>query len=179
MNFKEIDDEIKHYYDSDEDDILNDFYIKLLKRAKFYRRMTGAFSSTILAGAAKGLSHFIKNDGKMELICWASLSEKDVEAINKGLEKPDTIIENYVGNTLTLENVENKFIEDHLKALGWMISNDYLEIKIAVKTAIKYKLDSKILEDYLNIDSSLPIITKERDKLQIARNQGFDILTFN
>jgi len=134
LSFKEIDDEIKHYYDSDEDDILNEFYIKLLKRAKFYRRMTGAFSSTILAGAAKGLSHFIKNDGKMELICWASLSEKDVGAINRGLEEPDKVIENYVTNTLTIDEVENKFVKDHLKALGWMISQGYLEIKIAVKT---------------------------------------------
>jgi len=134
LNFKEIDDEIKHYYDSDEDDILNDFYIKLLKRAKFYRRMTGAFSSTILAGAAKGLSHFIKNDGKMELICWASLSEKDVGAINKGFEEPNKVIENYVTNALTIHEVENKFVKDHLKALGWMVSQGYLEIKIAVKT---------------------------------------------
>ena len=135
MNFKEIDKKIKHYYDSDEDDILNDFYIEVLKRARFYRRLTGAFSSTILAGAAKGMSQFIKNGGKMELICWATLSEKDVKAINDGIKTPNEIISSHTSKKLSLDKIENKLIEDHLKALAWMVSEDLIEIKIAVKTA--------------------------------------------
>jgi len=133
ISLKEIDDQIKDYYESDSDNILRDFYIKVISNSVYYRRVTGPFSSTILAGAAKGISNFIKNDGEMELICWATLSEKDVNAIEMGEKKPQKVIEDFSLNNLTLEKIEDKLIQDHIKALSWMVANGNLEIKIAVK----------------------------------------------
>jgi len=133
ISLKDIDSQIKPQYDSDSDNILEEFYIKVLSEAKYYRRVTGPFSSSILAGASKGISNFIKNDGKMQLICWATLSERDVEAIERGKKKPKKLIEEVSLNQLKLEEIQDKLIEDHLKALSWMIANGNLDIKIGVK----------------------------------------------
>ena len=43
---------LKRAYDSDSDDILNDFYIPILSNSVRYRRLAGFFSSSSLAVAA-------------------------------------------------------------------------------------------------------------------------------
>lgn len=133
ISLKDIDDQIKAYYKSDTDNLLENFYIKALSESVYYRRVTGTFSSSILAGAAKGISNFIKNDGKMELICWATLSERDVKAIERGEKEPEKVIEEVSLEKLELDGIEDELKKDHLKALSWMVANDNLEIKIAVK----------------------------------------------
>ena len=47
MGFKDL--SLKEAYDSDEDDVLNDFYISVLSQAVTYDRIAGYFSSSILA----------------------------------------------------------------------------------------------------------------------------------
>jgi len=66
MSLKDI--YLKKSYDSDSDDIVNDFYIPALSNSIKYLRLAGFFSSTSLAIAARGVSNFIKNDGSMDLI---------------------------------------------------------------------------------------------------------------
>ena len=63
-----IDVNIKIKYDSDEDDLLDDFYIPVLSESKEYYRLSGFFNSSSLAVSAFGLENFIKNGGKMKLI---------------------------------------------------------------------------------------------------------------
>jgi hypothetical protein len=64
LNFRDLDIKIK--YDSDNTDILNDFYIPMLSNSIKYFRLSGFFSSTSLAISAQGLEDFIKKDGKMQ-----------------------------------------------------------------------------------------------------------------
>ena len=52
-SFEELD--IKIDYDSDEDDILHDFFIPLLANSKKYKRLAGFFSSSSLAVASFGI----------------------------------------------------------------------------------------------------------------------------
>ncbi len=130
---KDIDDKIKISYESDEDNILEDFYIKVISNSVYYRRLTGPFSSTILAGASRGISRFIKNDGKMELVCWAILSKDDANAIKKGEKKPNEVISEFITRNLKIKEIKDKLEKDYLKALSWMIANGNLDIKIAVK----------------------------------------------
>jgi len=121
---------LKKSYDSDLDDILTDFYIPALSKSIKYKRLTGFFSSTALAVAARGISNFIQNNGIMELICCARLSKSDINAIKDALENPERLIEK---NMLkSLEILENEFISDHVRALGWMVANNKLNIKIAI-----------------------------------------------
>jgi len=128
INLKDLD--LKKAYDSDSNDILSDFYIPALSNSIKYRRLAGFFSSTSLAVAARGISRFIANGGHMDLICGAKLSKADVEAIKEAHENPAAIIERFFFENL--EDLENEFIRDHVRALGWMIANKKLDIKISI-----------------------------------------------
>lgn len=121
---------LKRSYDSDFDDIINEFYIPALSNATKYQRSAGFFSSSSLAVAARGMSEFIKNGGTMELICSANFQKKDIDAIKKAYKNPGEVIEKSMLSEL--ENIEEGIIKDHVAALGWMVANNKLKIKIAV-----------------------------------------------
>ncbi len=130
MSFREL--ELKSSYDSDEDDVLNSFYIPVLTHSRVYRRLSGFFSSTALALSARGMSQFIKNDGQMELVVGARLRKKDAEAIRRGLDEPESVIDRITLDDV--ESLENAFVRDHVMALAWMVANERLKIKIAIVT---------------------------------------------
>jgi hypothetical protein len=145
MNLKDLD--LKKAYDSDVDDVLNDFYIPALSNSIRYKRLAGFFSSSSLAVAAKGISRFISNGGYMELICSAKLRKSDVEAIKEAYENPTKVIEKMMLEDLN--SLENEFIRDHVRALGWMIANNTLEIKVAVVIDESSKpIDEEKIEKY-------------------------------
>ena len=83
---------LRNSYDSDRDDILNEFYIPALSESIIYKRLTGSFSSASLAVAARGISRLIKNGGTMKLVVGAQLSHDDVNAIIQGSLERDKII---------------------------------------------------------------------------------------
>ena len=128
MGLKELN--LKESYDSDKDDLLNDFYIPVLSNSIFYKRIAGFFSSSSLAVAAQGISQFIINGGTMQLVCSAKLEEDDVDVIKKATNDPKKIIEKIILEDLN--ELENEFTKDHVRALGWMIANNKLKIKIAI-----------------------------------------------
>lgn len=127
MSLKDV--HIKIKYDSDEDDLLDDFYIPVLSESIEYYRLSGFFNSSSLAVSACGLENFIKNGGKMKLISSVIFSEEDLIRINEAEENPLKIIEeNFIND---FNSISDEFVKDHLAALGWMIAQGYLEIKVA------------------------------------------------
>ncbi len=127
MNLKELN--LKRSYDSDADDILNDFYIPALAASISYYRLAGFFSSSSLAVAARGILGLLENNGIMKIIVSPKLREDDVKAIID-LDGYNNIIEK---NLLReLEDIIDDFIKDHIFALGWMLANNKLEIKVAI-----------------------------------------------
>src|SRR3990172_7807087 len=129
MGFPQL--KLNSSYDS-EDDVVNSFYNPVLSQAVSYSRLAGFFSSSALAVVARGMSNFIRNNGKMELIVGAKLQENDVEAIRQGMEEPEKLIEKMC--VQDLYSINNEFINDHVSALGWMVANKTLEIKVAIVT---------------------------------------------
>ena len=139
MGFTDLDIKIK--YDSDNSDILNEFYIPVLSRSVEYYRLSGFFSSTSLAVAAQGLEDFIKNNGRMKLVCSSILTKEDVEKIKEVYESPEELIaEKFL---MDYDEISNKFVNDNLAALGFMIANGNLEIKIAILDESKGIFHSK------------------------------------
>lgn len=128
MSLKER--KFQHAYDSDEDDVLEEFFIPALSESTEYLRLAGFFSSSSLAVAARGLSKFIENGGDMKIVAGAELNNKDVEMIEEAYRDPKEVIRQKFEDDI--ENIRSKFEEDHIEALGWMIANGYLDIKIAV-----------------------------------------------
>jgi superfamily II DNA or RNA helicase len=130
LSFREL--ALKSCYDSEEDDVLTDFYIKVLGKTKKYDRLAGFFSSTALAIAAKGIAPFMANGGHMRLIVGIGLQEADVKAIIEGKENPEKIISEIM--IRDLNDLYEKLVEDHVKALAWLVAKNQLEIKVAIVT---------------------------------------------
>lgn len=127
-NFRNI--PLKLSYDSGLDDILWDFYIPVLSMSKTYDRIAGFFSSSSLALSARGLEDFISNGGKMRLVTCPQLSKNDVDMLEKTTKNIDQLLtDNFIKD---YSEIESQFQRDHVQALGWMIANGKLEIKIAV-----------------------------------------------
>ena len=120
---------LKEAYDSDEDNILEDFYIPALSRATRYDRLAGFFSSSILGTAAQGMARFIQNGGKMRLVTCIKLSEPDLQAINDGLTKPEEVLTRTILSEL---DVKDQLEQDHVAALAGMVARGDLEIKLAI-----------------------------------------------
>jgi len=121
---------LKKSYDSDISDLVDTFYVPVLSNSIKYQRLAGFFSSSSLAIAARGISNFIKKDGYMELVCSAKFKKNDIEAIKAAYKNPNEVIEESMLSEM--ENLENGIIKDHVAALGWMVANNKLKIKIAV-----------------------------------------------
>lgn len=128
MGLKELD--LKVSYESGTDDLLNNFYIKVLEQAVEYNRISGFFSSTSLAVSARGVKGLVDNGGKMRLIMSPRLSEEDISAITNATTSPEKVLES---NLLKeIDSIEDLITNDHVAALGWLIAHEILEIKIAV-----------------------------------------------
>jgi len=121
---------LKKAYSSDFDDILDDFYIPALKQSSEYLRLAGFFSSTSLAVAARGILGLIRNGGIMKLIVSPRLRKVDLDVILSSHQNPEKIIEQRLLEELN--QLEDEFTRDHVSALGWMVANGKLKIKVAV-----------------------------------------------
>ena len=130
MSFRDINIDIAYSYETGHDDPVNEFYVPLLAEAVNYDRIAGFFTSASLAIAARGLAGLIRNNGTMRIIACPRLDEKDAAVIKSVVEHPDEDISKQL--LKDLEHIEDDFQHDHLRALGWMLANGYLEMKIAL-----------------------------------------------
>jgi DNA phosphorothioation system restriction enzyme len=121
---------LKSSYRSSDGSIVDNFYIPCLQTAIIYKRAVGYFTSEGLAIAAKGLHKFLNRENSyMRLIASPQLNEKDIQAIEKGYESRNKIIEEALIEEL--EEIENDIIKDRLNFLAWMIAKEKLDIKLA------------------------------------------------
>lgn len=128
MSFLDVD--LKHSYETGVDDLILDFYIPMLSRAKRYDRIAGFFSSTSLALSAVGLAGLIERGGTMRLITCPRLSKEDADMINTAVGNPESILSKQL--IRDMGEIEDQFQQDHIAALGWMLANGYLQLKIAL-----------------------------------------------
>ena len=87
------DHKIKSEYRSLIDNVVQDFYIPLLREAVTYKRAVGFFSSTALVEISKGIAEMASEGGRIQLVASPYLSDEDIEAIKLGYENRDVIIE--------------------------------------------------------------------------------------
>ncbi|HOQ38530.1 MAG TPA: DEAD/DEAH box helicase family protein [Acetivibrio sp.] len=120
---------IKSEYRSLSDNIVKDFYLPVLDQSILYKRAVGFFSSTALVEISKGISGLIKNGGMIQLIASPHLSDEDIEAINKGYELRNNVIERALLNAIS--EPQNYYEEERLNILANLIAQEKLEIKIA------------------------------------------------
>lgn len=165
MGFQDI--PLKISYDSGIDDVLWNFYVPVLSNAKTYDRIAGFFSSTSLALAARGLEDFIMNGGTMRLVTCPQLSKRDAEVIKKSVNNLDELLaEKFVSE---YSSITSAFQRDHVQALGWMLANGKLEIKIAI-----IKRDGEICDEKQIEESGIM-----HQKVGILEDRDGNILSFS
>jgi superfamily II DNA or RNA helicase len=124
LSLKSID--IKDHYRSDRDNLIQDFYVPCLSETILYSRAVGYFSSTSIVAVSQGLAALIEAGGTMRLVASPYLSIEDIEAIKKGLKQREEVISSAI--IKEFETVS----KDRLACLSWLLSNNILDIKLAV-----------------------------------------------
>ena len=121
---------IKSEYRSLIDNVVQDFYIPLLKNAVCYKRAVGFFSSTSLVEISKGIAEMAKHGGKIQIVASPYLSEDDIEAIKKGYSNREEVIESALLRELSDEHIDYYSME-RLNLLANLIADEVLDIRIA------------------------------------------------
>lgn len=134
MGLKDV--ELKKEYRSLLDNVVQDFYIPLLKDATLYQRAVGFFSSSSLVEISKGIAAMAEAGGKIQIVASPYLSDEDIEAIKKGYADRDKIIEGALIASLSDEHIDYYSME-RLNLLANLIATGVLDIRIA------YTEDSK------------------------------------
>jgi len=120
---------LKYKYRSDNEKLYIDFYEKCLRESVKYDRAAGYFTSESLKLIAQGLEYFLHNGGNVRIIANPHLTKEDLEAIARGYQAKNEVIEK---NLLKELDITARTIEsDTLNILAWLIYEEKLEIKIA------------------------------------------------
>src|SRR5688500_17906043 len=98
---------LKAVYRSEDDNILEDFYLPTLKQSVSYDRAIGFFSASMLSYAAQGISALVENDGRMRLVIGGELDPADAAAISAGYDTRELLAKLGREFTQVLENVSD------------------------------------------------------------------------
>lgn len=139
---------IKAVYNSEDDNILEDFYIPALKSSIRYDRAVGYFDAKVLITAARGLACFINNGGYIRLIVGATLTDEEYEAISAGYNEREITsrLTSDLEESLNAYDLSELF-KNQLNALTWFIQNKKLDIKIALRRGGIYHEKIGIISD--------------------------------
>lgn len=119
-------------YNSEIHNITTEFFNPAFYNSTSYRRITGLFNSNSLTLAARGISEFVNNDGKIQLIISPILTREDSIAITKASTKEfEEILKRSLVNNLSFDN---QFEKDHIFALMYLLNKRILEIKVDIPT---------------------------------------------
>lgn len=121
---------IKNEYRSLIDNVVQSFYLPLLRDAVSYKRAVGFFSSSSLVEISKGIAEMAKNGGKIQIVASPYLSTDDIKAIQKGYADRKTIIENALLTQISEEQLDYYSME-RLNLLACLIADGILDIRIA------------------------------------------------
>lgn len=109
-------------------DHLNEFFIPALSNSIEYNRITGDFSSMVLAIFADGLEEFVEKGGKIRIITGVDVFQSDLEAIRRG-ETGEVVIDR-----IDWEQLRQGMREDVLEAFAWLIDQEILQLRFGIVT---------------------------------------------
>lgn len=124
------DHKIKSEYRSLIDNVVQDFYIPLLREATSYKRAVGFFSSSSLVEISKGIADMAAEGGKIQIVASPYLSDEDIKAIKKGYEDRNKIIEKAL--LLQIKEAPSDYYSlERLNLLAALIADGVMDIQIA------------------------------------------------
>lgn len=138
---------IKEVYNSEDDNILKDFYIPALKNAVSYDRAVGYFDAKVLTTAARGLACFVENGGYIRLIVGATLTDEEYKAISDGYGERKFIEKLAKNFDASLNAFNSDLYKNQLNTLTWFIQHKKLDVKIALRRGGIYHEKVGIIKD--------------------------------
>ena len=139
--------DFKAVYRTENDNLLEQFYIPALQRSTNYDRAVGYFSAAMLSYAAQGLSTFVNNEGHIRLIIGSSLTSDEIEAIESGYDR--RMILDRLGKEFlaSISDIDDDLFFHRLRALSWLVAAGRLDIKVALRRHGMYHEKLGILKD--------------------------------
>ena len=116
-------------YTPDHGDLVTLLYQPMLEAAVRYDRLTGYFTASALALAARGIEGLIVNGGRMRMVVGCTLDQPEVQAITKG-EALRQQVEQHL-RAMPLQPLDPPMAEA-LELLAWLIAEGRLDIRVAV-----------------------------------------------
>ena len=106
------------------------FFNDCLENSKEFDLQLGYFSSAAISVLADGFASFIANGGKMRLVINHIVSEKDKDAISKGVEGHDIIDCFDLTNFDTLRQTFDEYQQQFFECLAFLIYRERIDIRI-------------------------------------------------
>jgi len=127
---------LKRTYDSGEEGVnpVQDFLEPCLSNSVQYDRLSGYFSSRVLALAAQGLGEFLASDGRMRLAMSSQLNPSDFDKLKKAMERRETYDYLFEDIETNGDAIATLLERKHFEAMCWLIAQGRLEIRIVVHT---------------------------------------------
>ena len=117
-------------------DLIAGFYAPALAAAVRYDRATYTFTASGLAAAAAGIAGLLRNGGRIRLICDKELEAPLVQAIIQGkVQARELLLALTPPEDLTRVDAADLQAKANLELMTWLVKNDRLEVKIALRTA--------------------------------------------
>lgn len=123
--------QLKQAYHKPEDDIAKAFYLPCLAAAKSYDRAVGYFSSAIYVLAWPSLAQFVKQGGKIRLICSPVLSAGDTAAMQTGYSEREAAAQGERLNEEFARILDSPGTHKPAKVLASLVALGVLDIRIA------------------------------------------------
>lgn len=118
-------------YHKGEDDIASDFYLPCMKRATRYDRAVGFFKSSVYLLSWGSLKLFVKNGGKMRIICSPVLDRDDQDALKTGYNaRTDDELSQELQKTID-SMLDDDTLERPTKVLAALVAEGVIDFKIA------------------------------------------------
>lgn len=139
-------------YASEEDDILQEFYLPALAASNRYDRITGFFASSVFAIAWPSMRTFIRsNSGKIRLLCSPRLAEPDATGIISGYRARS---ESELSAELRREldsMLEQPTLRSNALLLACLISSGSLEVRLATVAAVAESRSKRMVHDKVGV----------------------------
>jgi superfamily II DNA or RNA helicase len=146
--------ELRRKYAGQAGQLVNDFYVPVLRQAVRYDRQAGYFDSSSLVQIAEGVAGFIQNvralpepseETPMRVITGATWSEVDAEAYKKGRQALQETLESTLVRHFEPSDEEcqllglpkgwrpeaDQIAKHRLGALAWMVASGLVEVRVA------------------------------------------------
>lgn len=132
MSLRDLD--LRRTYDSGEEGVepVRDFLEPCLSNSSSYDRLSGYFSSRVLALAARGLGDFLASEGRMRLVMSSQLTSSDFQKLKVALVNRDTY--DYLFEDIEMDGnaLADMLERKHFEAMCWLLAHGRLEIRIVV-----------------------------------------------